>query len=175
LQFTRRHTLSLAATLLGAACLSAYAAFPDKPVKIAVGFAAGGGADIVARQLGQQMGAQTGASFIVDNKPGATGTIGAAQVKRSAADVPTLAEAGVRGVDVYSWQAVVAPKGLPADVRAQLHAAIVAALDDPQVRQRFTTLGFEVVANTPEQFAAFQQAEFARWRKVIETGKITAD
>jgi tripartite-type tricarboxylate transporter receptor subunit TctC len=90
-------------------------------------------------------------------------------------NVPTLAEAGVKGVDVYSWQAVVAPKGLPADVRAQLHAAIVAALNDPQVRQRFTTLGFEVVANTPEQFAAFQQAEFSRWQKVIETGKITAD
>jgi tripartite-type tricarboxylate transporter receptor subunit TctC len=90
-------------------------------------------------------------------------------------NVPTLAEAGIKGVDVYSWQAVVAPKGLPADVRNQLHGAIVAALNDGQVRQRFTTLGFEVVANTPEQFAAFQQAEFARWQKVIETGKITAD
>ena len=90
-------------------------------------------------------------------------------------DVPTLAEAGVKGVDVYSWQAVVAPKGLPADVKAPLHAAIVAALNDPQVKQRFTSIGFEVVALTPEQFSAFQQKEFARWKKVIEVGKITAD
>jgi tripartite-type tricarboxylate transporter receptor subunit TctC len=90
LQFTRRHTLSLAAALLGTACLSAYAAFPDKPVKIAVGFAAGGGADIVARQLGQQMGAQTGQSFIVENKPGATGTIAASYVAKSPADGYTM-------------------------------------------------------------------------------------
>jgi tripartite-type tricarboxylate transporter receptor subunit TctC len=90
-------------------------------------------------------------------------------------DVPTLAEAGVKGVDVYSWQAVVAPKGLPADVKVPLHAAIVAALNDPQVKQRFTSIGFEVVALTPEQFSAFQQKEFARWKKVIEDGKITAD
>jgi tripartite-type tricarboxylate transporter receptor subunit TctC len=90
-------------------------------------------------------------------------------------NVPTLAEAGVKGADVYSWQAVAAPKGLPADVRAKLHDAIVAALNDPQVRQRFTSIGFEVVANTPEQFAAFQQKESARWKTVIETGKITAD
>jgi tripartite-type tricarboxylate transporter receptor subunit TctC len=90
-------------------------------------------------------------------------------------DVPTLGEAGVKGVDVYSWQAVVAPKGLPADVRNSLHAAIVAALNDPQVRQRFTSVGFEIVANTPEAFAAFEQKEYARWKTVIETGKITAD
>ena len=86
MQFTRRHTLSLAAALLGAACATAYAAFPDKPVRITVGFAAGGGADIVARQLGQQMGAQTGQSFIVDNKPGATGPIAATAVAKSPAD-----------------------------------------------------------------------------------------
>jgi tripartite-type tricarboxylate transporter receptor subunit TctC len=91
LQFTRRHTLSLAAALVGAACLPAQAAgFPDKPVKITVGFAAGGGADIVARQLGQQMGTQTGASFIVENKPGATGTIAATHVARSPADGYTM-------------------------------------------------------------------------------------
>jgi len=90
-------------------------------------------------------------------------------------DVPTMAETGIKGVDVYSWQAVVAPKGLPPEIRDKAQAAIVAALNDPQVKQQFLSLGFEVVANTPAQFAAFQQQEFARWKKVIETGKITAD
>ena len=52
---------------------------------------------------------------------------------------------------------------------------MVAALNDPATKQQFTSFGLEVVANTPEQFAAFQQQEFARWKKVIETGKITAD
>jgi tripartite-type tricarboxylate transporter receptor subunit TctC len=88
---TRRHALAAAAALVGATCLPLHAAgFPDKPVKITVGFAAGGGADIVARQLGQQMGAQTSGSFIVDNKPGATGTIAASFVSHSPADGYTL-------------------------------------------------------------------------------------
>jgi tripartite-type tricarboxylate transporter receptor subunit TctC len=90
-------------------------------------------------------------------------------------DVPTMAEGGVRGVAVYSWQGVAAPKGLKPEVRSKLHAALTAALADPAIRARFVDVGFEVVGNTPEQFAAFQQQEFARWKKVIETGKITAD
>ncbi len=90
-------------------------------------------------------------------------------------DVPTMAEAGVKNVDVYSWQAVVAPKGLPADVRDKFHDAVVAALNDPQVKQQLTSLGLEVVGNTTAQFTTFQQQEFARWKKVIEVRKITAD
>jgi len=90
-------------------------------------------------------------------------------------NVPTLTEAGVKDADVYSWQAVAAPKGLPADVKAKLHAAIVAALNDPTIKPKLLEVGFEIVGNTPEQFTAFQQREFARWKHVIETRKITAD
>ena len=90
-------------------------------------------------------------------------------------EVPTMAEAGVKNVDVYSWQGVAAPKGLPADIKAKFHAAVVAALNEPQLRQQFTGVGLEIVANTPEQFTAFQQREFARWKHLIEVRKITAD
>jgi tripartite-type tricarboxylate transporter receptor subunit TctC len=91
-------------------------------------------------------------------------------------DVPTIAEAdGPKGVDVYSWQAIAAPKGLPADIRAKFHAAVIAALNEPQIKEQFTSVGLEIVGNTPEQFAAFQQREFARWKQLIETRKITAD
>jgi tripartite-type tricarboxylate transporter receptor subunit TctC len=86
--------------------------------------------------------------------------------------VPTLAEAGVQGADVFSWQAVAGPKGMPADVKAKLHAAIVAALNDPENRKRMEDIGFEIVANTPEQMAKFQAEELARWKQVIEVGKI---
>jgi tripartite-type tricarboxylate transporter receptor subunit TctC len=89
--------------------------------------------------------------------------------------VPTLAEAGVKDVDVYSWQAVAAPKGLPPEVMTKLHASILAALNDPAVKPKLLELGFEIVGNTPEQFAAFQQRENARWKQLIETRKITAD
>jgi tripartite-type tricarboxylate transporter receptor subunit TctC len=89
--------------------------------------------------------------------------------------VPTLAEAGVKGVVVTSWQAVVGPKGLPAEIKSKLHAALAAALNDDAVKPKLVGQGFEIVADTPEQFAKFQAAEFARWKRVIEVGKITAD
>jgi len=288
--------LSTVALALG--CAAAFA-YPDRPVTLVVPFPPGGSTDAIARTLAPKLQDKLGGSFIVDNKAGATGTIGAAQVKgvpydamkdfdlltvavqapnvlvvpaasplKSVAEVlahekkepgrmtfassgngssdhltaelfwqqtgttgthvpykggapaitdllggvveasfqninaviqhinagklralavtgdkrsallpqvPTLAESGVKGVDVYSWQAVAAPKGLPADLKAKLHAALVGALNDPQVKAKLQEQGFEIVANTPEQFAKFQAAEFARWKQVIETGKITAD
>jgi tripartite-type tricarboxylate transporter receptor subunit TctC len=90
-------------------------------------------------------------------------------------DVPTLGEAGVNGVDAYSWQAVVAPKGLPVDVKTKMRDAVVAALNESDLKQQLTGLGFEIVGNTPEQFSAFQQKEFARWKQLIESRKISAD
>jgi tripartite-type tricarboxylate transporter receptor subunit TctC len=90
-------------------------------------------------------------------------------------EVPTMEELGYKGITVYSWQALAAPKGLPADIKSKLHDAIVAGLNDPKLKGNLLDLGFEIVGNTPEQFTAFQAAEFARWKKVIDTGKITAD
>ena len=97
--------------------------------------------------------------------------------KRAAAlpDVPTIAEAGVPELEVYSWQAVAAPKGLPADIRAKLETELVASVRAPDVKARFDQIGFDVVGNTSAQFAEFLAAEIARWKLVIETGKITAE
>ena len=78
-------------------------------------------------------------------------------------------------MDVYSWQAIVAPKGLPADIKAKMGEALQAALADAKLRQQFTSVGLEIVGSTPEQFAAFQAKENARWKQLIETRKITAD
>ncbi len=87
-------------------------------------------------------------------------------------DVPTISEAGIAGLEVYSWQAVAAPKGLPKDVLTKLHAAIVAALNDPDTRARFDVQGFDVVANTPEQFTEFVKTELSRWKQVVEAAGI---
>jgi tripartite-type tricarboxylate transporter receptor subunit TctC len=90
-------------------------------------------------------------------------------------NVPTLSEAGVKEADVYSWQGIAAPKGLPKDVREKLHSNIAAALNDPEIKPKLQEQGFEVVANTPEQFAKFQAEELERWRRVIQVGKIEVD
>lgn len=129
------------------------------------------------------IGGQVDASFVNINtalphiRSGKLRALAITSTRRSPllADVPTMDEGGVKGCVVTSWQALAAPKGLPADIKAKLHGAIVAALNDPAVKPKLLELGFEIVANTPEQFAAFQASEFARWKKVIETGKITAD
>ena len=67
---------------------------------------------------------------------------------------------------------IVSPKGLPKDVLTKLHAAIVAALNDPDTRARFDVQGFDVVANTPEQFTEFVKTELSRWKQVVETAGI---
>ncbi|WP_332745969.1 Bug family tripartite tricarboxylate transporter substrate binding protein [Hydrogenophaga sp.] len=90
-------------------------------------------------------------------------------------NVPTLQELGIKDANVYSWQAVAAPKGLPADIKAKLHKAIAETLNDPTVKPKLLDLGFEIVANTPEQFTSFQAAEHARWKKLIETRNIKVE
>lgn len=298
--------------------------WPDKAVTIVVPFPPGGSTDTIARAMAQKMGEQLGQPFVVDNRPGATGTIGATAVKRAAADgytllfaslgpyaitphlmktapydaqkdfdyitvpvqapnvlvaspaqkartladviaelkaqpgkvsfassgngssdhlsaelfwqqtgtsgthvpykggapaindllggqvdfsfqnvnavlqhirsgklraiavtgdkrspvlpdVPTLAEAGVKGAEVYSWQGLAGPKGLPADVKDKLAHAAIAAIRDPEVAKRFTEQGLDIVASTPAEFTAFQARENARWKTLIQTRKITID
>ena len=129
------------------------------------------------------LGGQTDVSFVNINaalpyiKSGKLHALAITGDQRNAVlpTVPTLSESGVKGVDIYSWQAFAAPKGLPKDVKAKLHAAIVAAFNDPEIKAKLVAQGFEIVTNTPEQFEQFQAAELARWKNVIEVGKITAD
>ena len=136
-----------------------------------------------APAMSDLLGGQVDATFMNINtglgniKAGKLRALAITSAKRSPLlpDVPTMDELGYKGVLVTSWQAFAAPKGLPADIKAKLNEAIVAGLNDPAVKTKLLDLGFEIVANTPEQFTAFQAAEFARWKKVIELGKITAD
>jgi tripartite-type tricarboxylate transporter receptor subunit TctC len=90
----------------------------------------------------------------------------------AAPDVPTLAEAGVPGIEVYSWQAFVAPKGLPQNVKDRLQPALIAAIKHPDVVKRFNDMGFEVVGNSPAEFNKFLNDELARWKQVVDAGGI---
>lgn len=87
----RRSILAMGSAALMSAALPVHSnSFPSKPVKIYVGFAAGGAADILARQLGTQLLQQTAQPFLIENRAGATGTIAATSTVQSAADGYTL-------------------------------------------------------------------------------------
>lgn len=90
-------------------------------------------------------------------------------------DVPTFAEAGVKDMVIYSWQAIVAPKGLPAALKTKIHNDLITAVRDPAVRSKFTGIGFEIVGNSPAEFVKYQQDESARWKHLITSRKIAAD
>jgi len=86
-------------------------------------------------------------------------------------DVPTLSELGIDMV-VYSWQGFAVPQGTPEPVVKKLSDALRETLADPKVRATLNGLGFEVVANSPEEFRAFQQSEVRRWTEVIDQSGI---
>ncbi len=89
--FTRRRLAALAGAILASLAPAAFAdTWPSKPVKIVVPYAPGGAVDVVTRKMAQKLTEQTGQSFIIENKAGATGTIGAQQVAQSPADGYTL-------------------------------------------------------------------------------------
>jgi tripartite-type tricarboxylate transporter receptor subunit TctC len=90
-------------------------------------------------------------------------------------DVPTMDEAGVKDLVVFSWQGAAAPKGLPAPVRAKLEAELAASAQSPDVKAKFDAVGFDVVGSNGKQFESFVAEEIARWKAVIETGKITPE
>ena len=90
-------------------------------------------------------------------------------------DVPTAAEAGFPDLVVTSWQAVAAPAKTPRAIVAKLNDAAVKALRSPEVRERMTQIGFDVVAGTPEEFGKFMQEEVNRWTAVVNRGGIKPD
>ncbi len=86
-------------------------------------------------------------------------------------DTPTFEEQGLRGFQIATWTGMWVPAGTPEKLVAQLQREVVKEIALPDVRERFSELGVEGVGDTPEHFAAFVQAEIAKWGKVVrETG-----
>ncbi len=89
--------------------------------------------------------------------------------------IPTMAEAGVPGYELVSWQGVFAPAGTPKEIVKRLQVEIGKILAMPDVRERFDSLGVEPSGNTPEEFATFQKAEIAKWAKIVKNAHIEAN
>ena len=90
-------------------------------------------------------------------------------------DVPALGELGYEGMDIAPIVGVVAPRHTPPDIIKRLNSEIARAVRDPEVSGKLTGLGLEIVADTPEQFAAFLQSEASRWLPFIRSLDIKLD
>ena len=90
-------------------------------------------------------------------------------------EIPTIAQAGVPGYEFDSWTGFIAPAGTPQAIISQIHAETARISQLPDIRERLTTLGFDVVGGTPEAFAAVIRDNNARLGKVIRAAGIKAE
>ena len=90
-------------------------------------------------------------------------------------DVPTIAEAGVPGYETVAWFGVFAPAATPPEVVERLNAEINRILATPEFRETLTKLGTAPAPGTPEAFAKRIDADVAKWKRVVEAGKIKVD
>ncbi len=110
-------------------------------------------------------------------KAGKLKALGVSSKTRSqfAPDVPSVDEAGVPGYDVTVWFGVLTVAGTPPDIVKRLNTEMVKILTSPEVKERISKSGVDVVAGTPEHFSGFLKAEVSRWAKVIQEANIKAD
>jgi tripartite-type tricarboxylate transporter receptor subunit TctC len=110
-------------------------------------------------------------------RSGKVTALGSTGAKRSpiAPDLPTIAESGVKGWEVTGWFGLVAPKGVPRDVLAKMHGAMVKVLKLPDTTERLGREGLEVVASTPNEFAAYLESEAKKWAKVVQLAGVKAN
>jgi len=110
-------------------------------------------------------------------KAGKLRALAVTTAKRSpiAPDVPTLAEAGLAGYEIGSWQGVFAPAGTPVDVVKRLNTEIVKIINMPDVREKLVGLGAEPVGNTPDEFAALVKSEVVKWAAVVKQSGARVD
>ena len=110
-------------------------------------------------------------------KAGKLKALAVTTAKRSpiAPDVPTLAESGLPGYEIGSWQGVFGPAGIPPEIVKRLNTEIVKIINAPDVQKKLVELGAEPVANSPEEFAAFVKTEVVKWGDVVKKSGAKVD
>jgi len=100
--------------------------------------------------------------------------IAMAERKRSALmpDLATMDEQGLKGFEVGNWAGLLGPAGLDPAIVKKLNAEILSILDLPDMKERIKTLGYDMIASTPEEFGAQMQSDVARWSEVVRRANI---
>ena len=131
--------------------------------------------DLIGGQIDMVFETSTVAKpLVVGNKVRALGSTGPEPVA-GVPGVKPIADQGIPGFDVRSWQGIFVPAGTPKPIVKRLAAELDAVLKTPEVQQRMATLGVDIGGLGPEAFAKYQKAEIARWGKVIKDAGITAE
>ncbi len=125
-------------------------------------------ADLVGGQVSIEFG--TASSFLPYIQSGRLKALAVTSQRRAAVlpEVPTVAESGLQGFEALQWFGVFAPAGTRAEIVSRLHTEIAKILRHSEMRERLSKLASEVLANSPEEFAAFQKAEIVKWAKVVK-------
>ena len=89
--------------------------------------------------------------------------------------VPTVAQAGVKGYEVSNWLGLLAPAGTPPDVLARIHAALGRAMATPALRDQLTGLGIQPAFGSPEAFSALIRSEIPKWAEIVKKAGATAE
>lgn len=128
--------------------------------------------DLVAGRLTLMMANLTTAQPHI--RAGKLRGLGVGKVKRSPLfpEMPTIAEAGVKGYEANNWNGVVAPTGTPRLAIERLHQEIVATLKEPAIADRMARAGLEPVGDTPAEFAQYLKSEAAKWGKLVKSAGI---
>jgi tripartite-type tricarboxylate transporter receptor subunit TctC len=134
-----------------------------------------GMADLLAGNITMKF--DGGLASVPHIKSGRIRPLGVAALRRlpQIPDVPTLSEAGLKDLQAGSWYGLMAPAGTPREIIARLHVELVKALKQPDLQQRITDLGADVVGNTPEEFSAQIVREREVWAKVVKQAGITPE
>jgi len=136
-----------------------------------------------APALGDLMSGQVGIMFDTTLsampfvKAGKLKALGVTSPQRTPAapDVPTIAESGLPGYEVFAWNGVLVPAGTPKAIVAQLNEEIRKAMQLPQVREKFSAQGFAASWNTPDQFGVFVRNEVEKWARTVKASGATLD
>jgi tripartite-type tricarboxylate transporter receptor subunit TctC len=112
--------------------------------------------------------------FVLNGQLRALGTSGS---KRNAAlpDVPTIAEAGLRGYEATNWWGVVAPAGTPPAIVEKLRSEIAAVQNSPQTKEQFAAQGADIVQMTSAEFGSFMEKEMNKWERVVKESGMKAE
>ena len=90
-------------------------------------------------------------------------------------EIPTVSESGVPGYQSSAWYGAVVPAGTPRAIVSELNAQMIRILHEPDVVQRMSSQGLEIIDSTPEQFGEFLKSEIVKWRRIVEISGARVD